>query len=51
MTFVVALLSWFLLSIPAALILGRIVGGAVADRHEPVGIGPGGPARDPIVRA
>ena len=51
MTIVVALLSWFLLSIPAALILGRIVGSAVADRHEPVGIVPSRSARHPIVRA
>ncbi len=40
MTVVLALLSWFLLSIPAALILGRILGGTVADRHAPIGIGP-----------
>ena len=51
MTFLVALLSWVLLSIPAALILGRIVAGSVAERHEPVGIGPSGSARHPVVRA
>ena len=50
MTFLVALLSWLLLSIPAALILGRIVGGSVADRHEPVGIGPSGSTRHSIAR-
>ena len=50
MTFLVALLSWLLLSIPAALILGRILAGSVAERHEPVGIGPSGSARHPVVR-
>ena len=37
MTFVVALLFWFLLSVPVALILGRILGGTVADSSAPLG--------------
>lgn len=40
MTFVVALLCWFLLSVPAALILGRILGGTVAGSSARVGVGP-----------
>ncbi len=50
MTFVVALLSWLLLSIPAALILGRILAGTLADRHTPIGIGPNRSAGHPVVR-
>ncbi|MDQ3897006.1 MAG: hypothetical protein M3326_07125 [Actinomycetota bacterium] len=36
MTFVVALLCWFLLSMPAAMIIGRIIEGPVAHRSAPV---------------
>ena len=50
MTFVVALLSWFLLSIPAALIIGRILAGTVTHHHAPIGIGPGRPTGQRFVR-
>ena len=53
MTFVVALLSWLLLSIPAALILGRILAGtvAVADRQAPAGLRPRRSAPQPFARS
>ena len=50
MTFVVALLCWFLLSVPAALILGRILGGTVADSSAPLGVGPRPTAQGPFAR-
>ena len=49
MTFVVALLSWFLLAIPAALIIGRILGGTRA-HDAPIGLGPSRAARHRSVR-
>ena len=51
MTFVVALLCWFLLSIPAALILGRFLGGTVADSGAPLGVGPRSTARERLARS
>ena len=51
MTFVVALLYWFLLSVPAALILGRILGGTVGENSAPLGVGRRPTARERFARS
>ena len=51
MTLVVAVLCWFLVSVPAALILGRMLVGTAADDSPPLVVEPGPTARERLIRS